>query len=187
MKSKIHEHQKNKFTRVSNKLILFAMIIGMFTACDKDDNNAPTYVAPQGVADITLTTTGGTEFKIAGPCGWAVAGGLNYIGANHATNNLKVFAATFNIPVLPTTTTSYTLVDDSSDEDPTHITMSLTEIVDGGFREWTSFDGSGTLTLVVEGNKVTANLAGINLEKGSGNLAPYNQNGALTGTLKFYR
>ena len=169
------------------KLILFAAIIGMFTACDKDDDNAPVYTAPQGVADITLTTTGGTEFKIAGPCGWAVAAGVNYIGANHATNNLKVFAANFNIPALPTATTSYTLVDDSSDEDPTHITMSLTEIVDGGFREWTSHDGSGTLTLVVEGNKVTANLAGINLEPGSTNHAPYDESGALTGTLKFYR
>jgi len=172
------------------RLILAVAIIGLFTGCSKDDNNnnVPAYVAPQGIADITLTTTGGEEFKLNGPCGWAYAAGVGYIGANQTGDNLKTFSVDTNLTALPATTTTYTITDDVLDEDPTKITMHLVKF--NGGSSFTSFDGyvgSGTLTLVVEGNKVTADLSGIDLEADAANPVPYTQDGTLSGTLKFYK
>lgn len=170
------------------KLILMAAILGVFSACSKDDNAPPYYAAPAGLADITLTTTEGTEYKLNGPCGWAYAAGVGYIGANQSDNSLKAFSADTNLTTLPTVTTTYTLTDDILDEDPTKITMHITEFNGGSsFTSWDSYVGSGTLTLVVTGNKVTADLSGISLHAADNNEAPYNFNGTLSGTLTFYR
>ncbi|MFT3795012.1 hypothetical protein [Flavobacterium sp.] len=173
------------------KLILCAALIGMFTACSKDDDNnndVPFYQAPTGVANVTLTTTGGTEFKLNGPCGWAYAAGVGYVGANQEGDVLKTFSVDTNLTALPASTTTYTITDDATDEDPTKITMHFTKMNSNG--TYTSFDGyvgSGELTLVVSGNEVTADLSGILLEADAANAAPLNQNGTLSGTLKFYK
>lgn len=175
-------------------LLLFSVII---LSCDKgDDSNSSSTNPGQGIANITLTA-GGEEFKINGPCGFASAGGAKYIGANQEGNNLRTFSSYFNITELPSTTTTYTLVEDVLDEDPLHITMNVTELSGSNssiLTEWSSTDSSGTLTLVVDGNKVTANLAGITLAPGTGgfgftngNVGAFANNGILTGTLTFYK
>jgi len=160
---------------------------------DNGDTNNSTQTPSAGTANIILTA-GGQEFKIAGPCGWASVAGTNYIGANQADNNLRTFSSFFNIKQLPAITSTYTLVGDSSDTDPTHITMNITEISGKTLTEWSSKNTSGKLTLVVDGNKVTANLAGITLYPQTnsgfytnGNVGAFANNGALTGTLTFYR
>jgi hypothetical protein len=179
-----------KKLKMTRKLIFAALIIGMFTGCSEgdDNNNQPIYVAPQGVANITLTTTDGEEFKLNGPCGWAYAAGVGYIGANQENDNLKTFSVDTNLTALPATTTTYTITDDVLDEAPNKITMHLVKF--NGGSSFTSFDGfvgSGTLTLVVEGNKVTADLSGIDLAADESNPSPFTQDGTLTGTLTFYK
>lgn len=171
------------------KLVLLAALIAI-SACSKDDDNnnpAPFYQAPSGVADITLTTTGGAEFKLNGPCGWAYAGGVGYIGANQENDALKTFSIDTNLTELPTTTTTYTITDDALDEDPAKVTMHLVQFSGGGFTSFDGYSASGTVEFVVNGNEVTVDLSGIRLEADEGNVAPYNQDGILSGTLKCYR
>lgn len=182
-------------------LLALAFVTALSFSCKKEDANptngtSGTVTNPEGVADITLTA-GGQEFKLNGPAGWASAGGTKYIGANQNGNNLKTFAAYFNIDELPSVTTSYTLVADALDTDPNHITMHLVEITPGTpatLTEWNSDTTSGTLTLVVEGKKVTANLSGITLKAGqgtvgytNGNTGAFSNDGNLTGTIVFYK
>lgn len=170
------------------KLILLAAVIGLFTACDKEDDNAtPYYVAPQGTAEVTLTMTGGATYKLDGPCGWAYAAGVGYVGANQNNNSLKTFSIDTNLTSLPTETTTFTLTDDALDESPTKARVHLTEFVGGSYISWDSTPTSGEVTFTVNGNEVTVNLAGITLEADAVNNAPNDQNGALSGTLKFYR
>lgn len=179
-------------TVVTYALLLF--FSALTVSCDSSNDDSSAIPTPGvGSADITLTA-GGQEFKVVGPCGWAIAGGANYIGANHAANSNRVFSAYFNISTLPTVTTTYTLVESVSDTDPTHITMNITEINGSTLTEWSSKTTSGTLTLVVNGNTVTANLAGITLYPQTssgvftnGNVGAFANNGALTGTVTFYR
>ncbi|MDH4471924.1 MAG: hypothetical protein QE487_04905 [Fluviicola sp.] len=182
--------------QISQKLILFFAVVAIITACNKNNaapssgNNNP----PQGesTANITLTA-GGEEFKVVGPCGWASAGGTHYIGSNHAENNLRTFSAYFNLENPPTQTTTYILVDDELDTDPTHITMNISQIAGNTLTEWFSTNTSGTLTLVVEGNKISADLSGIVLSPQTnsgfftnGNVGAFANPGALSGTLVFY-
>lgn len=169
------------------KLIFTVFTIGLLTSCDSSSDSKSS-ASPAGRANITLTTTGGTEFKLEGPCGWAFAAGVGYIGANQEDDALKAFSVDTNLTELPSTTTTYTITDDVLDESPTKITMHFTKFNSGS--SFTSFDGyvgSGTLTLVVSGNKVTADLSGIRLKADTANPAPYNQNGTLSGTLEFYK
>ncbi|MES2557376.1 MAG: hypothetical protein V4604_14575 [Bacteroidota bacterium] len=193
------ETQTNQQTvnnQIAQKLILFFAMIAIITACNKDNaapssgNNPPPQ--EEGSADVTLTA-GGSEFKVTGPCGWASAGGTNYIGSNHATNNLRTFSAYFNIENPPTQTTTYILVDDGLDTDPTHITMGISEISGNTLTEWHSTDASGTLTLTVVGNTITADLSGIVLSPQTnsgfftnGNVGAFANAGTLSGTLVFY-
>lgn len=180
-------------------LVFTALSAFMLMSCKKDEkkptpNPTPTPVTEEGHADITLTMPAGEVYQLSGPCGWATAAGTNYIGANHASNNLKTFSSYFNISELPAQTTTYTLVEDGTDTDPSHITMNITEINGNTLTEWHSTTTSGTLTLVVNGNQVTANLAGITLYPEtnhgfftSGNVGAFANEGALTGTLTFYK
>lgn len=185
--------------KINLKGILLYVMIAMFStlciSCDNSDDgdNEPSPTTEEGTANIILTA-GGQEFKITGPCGWASVAGTNYIGANQADNNLRTFSSYFNIAELPASTTTYTLVGDSNDTDPTHITMNITEISGTTLISWNSKNTSGTLTLVVDGNKITADLAGIILypqtESGfftNGNTGAFANNGVLTGTLTFYK
>lgn len=189
----------NTHFKINLKGIFLYAMISIFSAlcisCDNgdDENNNPSTTPDAGTANIILTA-GGQEFKIAGPCGWANAAGANYIGANQSDNNLRTFSSYFNISQLPEKTTTYTLVEDSSDTDPAHITMNITEISGTTLISWNSKNSSGTLTLVVDGNKITANLEGITLypqtDSGfftNGNTGAFANNGALTGTLTFYK
>lgn len=173
-------------------IVLFISILTISCSKDDEDNNSSSS-SKEGIANITLTA-GGQEFKIIGPCGWASIGGIKYIGANHAENSLRAFSTYFNILELPTTTTSYTLVEDTSDENPTHITMNIAEISDTKVTAWNSSNTSGTLTIVVTGNKYTVDLTGIVLTANSpssgfenGNIGAFANNGTLSGTLTFYK
>lgn len=180
------------------KLILVLLFITLFTISCNSDSNDDTSTGTEttnsvGEANIVLTA-GGQEFILKGPCGWASAVGVNYIGANHGDNNLRTFYSYFNIKQLPTVTTTYTLVESSSDTDTSHITMNITEISGSVLTSWYSETSSGTLTLVVNDNKVTANLDGITLYPQTnsgfftnGNTGAFANNGVLTGTLTFYR
>ncbi len=183
-------------TNTAHKLILF-LAVAVLISCKKEDSKPSSTTPPPSTgtseANIILTA-GGEEFKIIGPCGWASAGGTKYIGANHATNSQRVFATYFNIDTPPTQTTTYTLVEDYTDTDPTHITMNIVEIKGDTLTEWNSTLTSGSLTLVVEGNKISANLNGISLTPGtssgifvSGNTGNFSNTGFLTGTLVFYQ
>ncbi|REG92914.1 hypothetical protein [Flavobacterium aquicola] len=196
MKNKEKHFSINVKNILSYFLIIMLSILSI--SCDKgdsddNDNNNSGQTPSAGTAAIILTA-GGQEFKIAGPCGWANAAGANYIGANQSDNNLRTFSSYFNITQLPEKTTTYTLVEDSSDTDPAHITMNITEISGTTLIEWSSKNTSGNLTLVVDGNKITADLAGITLypqtDSGfftNGNTGNFANNGVLTGTLTFYR
>lgn len=180
-------------------LVFIAFSASLLMSCKKDEKkptstSTPTPTTQEGHADITLTMPTGEVYQINGPCGWATALGTNYIGANHSSNNLKTFSTYFNISELPSQTTSYTLVEDGSDTDPTHITMNITEINGDTLTTWNSKTTSGTLTMVVNGNEITVNLAGITLypqtDSGffiNGNVGAFANNGALTGTLTFYK
>ena len=178
---------------------LFITVIGLIACSNNDegsgdDNNNPPTEA--GVADITLTAAG-EQYKISGPCGWASVMGTNYVGANDAGNSLKTFSAFFNIESLPSQTTTYTLVEDpdDTDTDPTHISMNITEIRNGGLFEYSSDNNSGTITLVVTGNKVTVDLTGVVLQPYDGsspiydnlNVGAFSNPGTLSGTLEFYK
>lgn len=175
------------------KTTLLVAFISIFTiSCSKDDDDNSSTTSGEGVANITLTA-GGQEFKINGPCGWATFGGTKYIGANDANNSQRAFSTYFNTD-LPTATTTYTLVEDSLDENPTHITMNITEIVGSKLTSWNSTDASGTLTIVVSGNKYTVDLSGIVLAPNTstsgfenGNVGAFANNGTLSGTLTFYK
>lgn len=194
---------KKNYLPINIKKILSCLLIIMLSilsiSCDNDDSddNSDTENIEQtpsaGTANIILTA-GGQEFKITGPCGWASVAGANYIGANQSDNNLRAFSTYFNIAALPASTTTYTLVGDSNDTDSNHIIMNITEISGTTLISWISKNTSGTLTLVVDGNKVTANLEGITLypqmESGffsNGNTGAFANNGVLTGTLTFYK
>lgn len=142
-----------------------------------------------GSADITLTY-GSQTLKITGDCGWASAGGVKYIGANHNTNSLRAFEASFNISAPPTITTTYTLVADQLDETPSNVWVSFVDMTNGSsYVSWVSSDNSGQFTLHVDGKKITANLDGIILEPGSNNTTSPSSNvqGILSGSLIFYR
>lgn len=149
---------------------------------------------PASVASITVTS-GTKTTTLSGSCGWATAAGVNYIGAKDQSNSLRVMEASFNIQNLPAQTTTYTLVAyDVNDTDPTHVSMSFSEQIGNGLLEWSSVASSGNLTLVVSGNKVTVNLAGISLkaQTNSGfytnlNTGEYANPGVLSGTLTFYK
>lgn len=199
IKSNNMKTKKHNFEIKRNRLlfILISLFAILFISCDGggDDNNDSSNPTSDkaGEAKITLTA-GGQEFKVFGPCGWATALGTHYIGANQSDNNLRTFSSYFNISELPSSTTTYTLVEDSSDTDPTHITMNITEISGSKLTEWSSKNTSGKLILVVEGSKITANLAGITLypqtNSGAftnGNVGAFANNGILTGTLTFYK
>lgn len=173
--------------------VVMSLITVLFISCGGDDDNSSETSGGAGETNIVLTA-GGQEFKVVGPCGWAAIGGVNYIGANQSDNNLRTFSSFFNISELPNATTTYTLVEDDSDTDPGHITMNITEISGGKLTEWSSKDTSGKLILVVEGNKITANLTGITLFPqtnsgafANGNTGAFANNGTMTGNLTFYK
>jgi hypothetical protein len=170
------------------KLILFAAIIGMFAACDEgNDDVTPYYVAPAGTADVTLTMTNGGTYTLSGPCGWAYAAGVGYVGATQNGNALKTFSIDTNLTALPTQTTTFTLTNDFVSEDPTLARVHLTEFMGSTYISWDSTTTSGEVTFVVNGNEVTVNLDGIALTADDVNAEPNDYNGTLSGTLKFYR
>ena len=172
----------------------FLTFISLMACKSDDDNNIEEEITTEaGAANITLTA-GGEQYKINGSCGWAVVMGSRYIGAKDEANSLKTFSTFFNINELPTATTTYTLVANQNDTAPNHIWMNITEIRGGGLFEYTSSDTSGTLTLKVEGNKVSVDLAGIVLKPSTNsgaytnlNVGAFSNPGTLSGTLVFYK
>lgn len=180
-------------------IMVFAIVLML--GCSKkeiEDATDETIVASAGTADITLKA-GNSTFKLIGSCGWAVAANVKYIGAKHTDNNLRVFSANFSIDELPTKTTTYTLVEsNANDKDVTHVSMSITQLTGNKLFSYVSSNTSGKLTLVVDGNKVTANLSGITLQPTiltdiqklmytSENVGDFANAGALSGTLTLYR
>lgn len=181
--------EKLKNLNEMKKIFLFAAMVGLLTACDKDDDATvePIYIAPQGTADVTLNMTGGGTYTLNGPCGWAYAAGVGYVGANQTGNTLKTFSIDTNLTTLPTETTTFTLTNDALDESLSKARIHLTEFVGSSYISWDSTTASGEVTFVVSGNEVTVDLAGITLTADDENAAPNNHNGTLSGTLKFYR
>lgn len=189
-------------------IITILSVLVMCSACKKkeakEESETPvvtsttstttTTTTPASVASITVTS-GTKTTTLSGSCGWATAGGVNYIGAKDQANSLRVLEASFNIQSLPAQTTTYALVAyDVNDTDPTHVSMSFSEQIGNGLLSWNSTATSGNLTLTVTGNKVTVNLAGISLaaQTNSGfytnlNTGEYANQGVLSGTLTFYK
>lgn len=187
--------------------ILTAALIITALACKKkketttpptsnSSTSTTTTGAPVQVSAATITLTSGSKTTtITGSCGWATAGGVNYIGAHDTNKELRIFEATFNIQDPPAQTTTYTLTAyDVNDTNPAHVSMSIAEQIGNGLLEWDSSNSSGTVTLVVTGNKVTVDLSGVTLaaQTNSGfytnlNVGDYANPGVLTGTLTFYK
>ena len=178
------------------KTLFFTLLtfVSLISCNRDDDNNSEEETTTEaGTANITLTA-GGEQYKITGSCGGASVMGQNYIGAKDEANNLKTFSTYFNITALPAATTTYTLVADQNDTAANHIWMNITEIRGGGLFEYTSSDTSGTLTLKVEGKKVSVDLGGIVLKPSTNsgaytnlNVGAFSNPGTLSGTLVFYK
>ena len=168
-----------------------------FISCSKDSptvDSAPNVTSGVSTADITITA-GNQQLKLTGPCVWANAAGVAYIGANHATNNLKVFGVNFNVTNPPTQTTTYQIVAWNTVKTASNVSIYFSEISGNNtiLTEWNSKDNSGNLKIVVEGNKYTVNLTGITLYPQTtsiyinGNVGAFANPGTLTGTLTFYK
>ncbi len=194
-----------------NTILLLAMVVSTsLIACKKKNESttttptstsggtttsSPTPTTGVSIANITITT-GSVTTKLTGPCGWAVAGGVNYIGANDQTLTQRVCAINFNISNPPSQTTTYSIVASASNNGTSAniIDMSFAEIAGNSSLAWNSTNSSGSITLVVSGNKVTVNLAGITLaaQTNSGfftnlNVGELAKPGVLSGTLVFYK
>jgi hypothetical protein len=186
-------------------IITILSVLVMCSACKKKTKEEPetpvgssttsttTGTNPASAATVSLTS-GTKTTTLTGSCLWSNSSvGRRYITSQDQNKSLRVLHIPFNISTLPTQTTTYSLVPyDANDTDPTHIFMSFTEQVGSGYFSW--YSASGSLTLVVSGNKLTANLAGITLEADtvqSGftnlNVGEYAKPGALSGTLTFYK
>lgn len=199
-----------KHLKITTFLILAVLLSTSLVACKKKKENttttpantsggsttsAPTPTTGVSIANITVTT-GSVTTTLTGPCGWAVAGGVNYIGANDQTLTQRVCAINFNIPNPPSQTTTYSIVASASNNGTSAniVDMSFAEIAGNSLLEWSSTNTSGSVTLVVSGNKVTVNLAGITLkaQTSSGfftnlNVGELAKPGVLSGTLVFYK
>jgi hypothetical protein len=195
--------------KISAIILLVLVLSTSLIACKKKKENtttttssgggsttsAPTPTTGVSVANITVTT-GSVTTTLTGPCGWAVAGGVNYIGANDQTLTQRAFAINFNIPNPPSQTTTYSIVASASNNGTSAniVDMSFAEIAGNSSLAWNSTNSSGSVTLVVSGNKVTVNLAGITLtaQTNSGfftnlNVGELAKPGVLSGTLVFYK
>lgn len=189
-------------------IVCVLSLAAVLVACkkkDKDPQNDPTPVStttggsttsgPSQTSLTTVTLTSGTKTTtLTGSCLWSnTTVGRRYITSQDQNKSLRVLHIPFNIGALPSQTTTYSLVTyDANDTDPTHIFMSFTEQVGSGYFSW--YSTSGSLTLVVAGNKVTANLAGITLKADtvqSGltnlNVGEYAKPGVLSGSLTLYK
>ncbi len=198
-----------KTLKINSIIILIVMVASLLIACKKKTESTPTPTNTGGgsttsaptpttgvsVANITVTT-GSVTTKLTGPCGWAVAGGVNYIGANDNVLTQRAFAINFNVPNPPSQTTTYSIVASASNNGTSVniVDMSFVEIAGNSSLSWESTNTSGSITLTVSGNKVTVNLAGITLkaQTNSGfftnlNVGELAKPGALSGTLVFYK
>jgi len=197
-----------KYLKIYTFVCLAVLLSGSIIACKKKKENTtpastnsgsntstPTPTTGVSVANITVTT-GSVTTLLTGPCGWVVASGVNYIGANDQTKTQRAFNINFNFPNPPSQTTTYSIVASSSNDgiNTSIVDMSFTEIAGSNLLSWSSTNTSGSITLVVSGNKVTVNLAGITLkaQTNSGfftnlNVGELAKPGVLSGTLIFYK
>ncbi len=199
-----------KHLKISTIIVLVVLISTSLLACKKKNENttttstgtgsgsttsAPTPTNPPSVANITVTS-GTVTTTITGPCGWAVAGGVNYIGANDQVLTQRAFAINFNVPNPPSQTTTYSIVASASNNGTSAniVDMSFAEIAGNSSLAWNSTNNSGSVALTVSGNKVTVNLSGITLtaQTNSGfftnlNVGELAKPGVMSGTLVFYK
>ncbi len=195
------------------KIITFACLVTLLSssviACKKKKENTapaatttignnasnPTSTTGASVANITVTT-GSVTTTLMGPCGWAVAAGVNYIGANDQVLNQRIFTINFNIANLPSQTTTYFIVASSTNSlsVPSIVDVHFTQISGSNLLSWDSSNNSGYVTLTVSGDKITVNLVGIKLtaQTNSGfftnlNVGELAKPGIMTGTLVFYK
>ncbi len=198
-----------KYLRIGLFACLAILLSGSVTACKKKKENTtpastttsgsntstPTSTTGVSVANITVTS-GSATTTITGPCGWAVAGGVHYIGANDQALNQRAFAINFNIPDPPSQTTTYSIVASSSNNGTSAnlVDMSFSEIAGNSLLSWESVNNSGSVTLTVSGSKVTINLSGITLkaQTNSGfftnlNVGELAKPGIMSGTIVFYK
>lgn len=148
-------------------LVCIALVASTtFYSCDKDtttttpnNNNNNNNNAQQGKGYVTLVCNGQT-FTIAGNCNYSSPGMAIVIADSN--NNANV--VTFNLDGgLPTATKTYTLVDVASSGD--NLSMSFTRFPSSGtMNDWETKDGAGTLTMTVEGNKITCTFSNIPMD-----------------------
>lgn len=136
----------------------------------------------QGTGSITLTCNG-TTLTNAGNCNYSsVADCIVVADANKAQN---IF--TLNLDGgLPAKTTTYTIVDDAVGSEKA--SMSFVQFPDGKMIDWESGDINATVTLTVEGNKITCSFKDILLEPAiMYNPDELNHQGGCSGSFTLYK
>jgi hypothetical protein len=184
-------------------ILIIATTYWLFSSCKKKGTNTvqtttqSSNVSPSNPTPVAnvIVTAGGQNFTLNGACGWAVAGGVHYIGAQDATVGTRALEIDFNVDELPTQTTTYTIVqNDYTNTNPTEVSISIAEITGNTLTSWKSSATSGTLTVVVTGNKISIDLSAIVLDPEqpssfytNGNVGAFSQSGIMSGTLTFYK
>lgn len=162
-----------------------ALLATTFYACDKEDttttpgNNNP----QQGKGTITLVCNGQT-FITSGNCNYSSAGEAIVI----ADSNNNANAVTLNIEGgLPTATKTYTLVDVVSGTE--NLSMSFTRFPSSGtMYDWETKDGAGTMTMTVEGNKITCTFNNVPMDGNDFyNSADLTGEGLCSGSFTLYK
>ncbi len=109
----------------------------------------------QGKGSVTLVCSGQT-FVTAGNCNYSSPASAIVIA--DSTDNKNV--VTLNIEGgLPSASKTYKLVDVVSGTE--NLSMSFTRFPDKSMNDWETKDGAGTLTMTVEGNKITCTFSNI--------------------------
>lgn len=177
--------------QVSLMLALSVSLIAC--SCNKPESSTPTGTnntgnnngntnPQQGTGSITLTCNG-TTLTNAGNCNYSsVADCIVVADANKSQN---VF--TLNLDGgLPTSTKTYTIVDDAVGTEKA--SMSFVQFPEGKMIDWESGDITATVTLTVEGNKITCSFKDIPLEPAiMYNPDELNHQGTCSGSFTLYK
>jgi hypothetical protein len=152
------------------------------TTSDNTGNNNNNTTS-QGKGTVTLVCNGQT-IVTSGNCNYSnIAEAIVIADSGNNAN-----AVTINMEGgLPTATKTYQLMDNVSGTE--HVTMSFTRFpTTGTMYDWETKDGAGSLTLTVEGNKITCSFTNVPMD-GSDVYNPDELKGAATcsGTFTLYK
>lgn len=146
----------------------------------------------EGLGNIKIKS-GTATTEITGESVWETIIDESFLFLSDQTNTNRGLIISFNVSHPPTRTTTYKIVENASEEDPNQIDIVFSEYKTVNNKisllQWSSTDQSGELTLVVNGDKVTANLDGIVLKPrlistgfDSLNIGEYAKPGTLYGS-----